>query len=241
MNQPPPAPPAKPAPTRRRRALRFLLILVVGTVLSVPLVRWSLVDWNDLPTSSMEPSILKGDRIVVNRAAYDLKVPLTSLSLLHRGDPQLGDLVVFLSPHDGRRLVKRVIGLPGDEIELRGGQRLYRNGRPAAYTEAGPETLDLLSPELRAHMLVANEDLEGRSHPMMVLANRPPAPTFGPLGIPAGSYFVMGDNRDNSRDSRYFGTVPRESILGRADWVIFSLDRENGFKLRKNRSYIRLR
>lgn len=224
----------------KRRALKVLLILVVGMVLAIPLMRSSLVDWNDVPTSAMEPSILKGDRIVVNRAAYDVRVPFSSIRLLHRGDPEFGDLVVFLSPEDGKRLLFRVVGLPGDLIELRG-KGLHRNGQRAAYTQADQETLGWVSPQLRPHVLVANEDLQGRSHPMMVLANAPAAAQFGPVSVPAGSYFVLGDHRDNSRDSRYLGFVPRESIVGGADWVAFSFDRKDGFKPRGNRFFVGLR
>src|SRR5678815_2482625 len=106
----------------RSRALRLWkkeirpLLLVALVVFAA---RSSLADWNDVPTGSMRPTILEGDRIFVNKLAYDLKVPFTTLHLAEWGNPQRGDIVVFFSPHDEKRLVKRVIGLPGDTVELR--------------------------------------------------------------------------------------------------------------------------
>src|SRR5512140_1756995 len=104
--------------TRARRwgkELRSLLTLA----LVLFAIRSSLADWSDVPTGSMKPTILEGDRVYVNKLAYDLKVPFTTRHVAEWGNPQRGDIVVFFSPHDGQRLVKRVIGLPGDTIELR--------------------------------------------------------------------------------------------------------------------------
>src|SRR5579862_9307176 len=95
-------------------------------------VRSSLADWNDVPSGSMKPTILEGDRVWVNKLAYDLKVPFTTWHLAQWGDPQRGDIVVFYSPYDGKRLVKRVIGLPGDLLELRN-ENLILNGQPVEY------------------------------------------------------------------------------------------------------------
>ena len=92
------------------------LILVVAVM--APL-RSAVADWNDVPTGSMKPTILEGDRVVVNKLAYDLKVPFTTWHLAQWDDPERGDIVVFWSPADGKRLVKRAVGIPGDKIELR--------------------------------------------------------------------------------------------------------------------------
>src|SRR5512142_601015 len=97
-----------------KQEIRPLLIVA----LVVCSVRSSLADWNDVPSGSMKPTILEGDRIFVNKLAYDLKVPFTRWRLANWSDPQRGDIVVFFSPYDGQRLVKRVIGLPGDLLEL---------------------------------------------------------------------------------------------------------------------------
>ena len=105
-------------------------LLVIALVVFA--VRSSFADWNDVPTGSMKPTILEGDRVFVNKLAYDLKVPFTTWHLAEWGNPQRGDVVVFYSPHDGTRLVKRVIGLPGDLVELRN-EQLFLNGHPVGY------------------------------------------------------------------------------------------------------------
>jgi signal peptidase I len=106
-----------------RREIRPLLILA----LVLFSIRSSLADWNDVPTGSMKPTILEGDRVFVNKLAYDLKVPFTTWHITEWSNPHCGDIVVFFSPKDGKRLVKRVIGLPGDTVELQN-ERLVING-----------------------------------------------------------------------------------------------------------------
>src|SRR5277367_4097672 len=94
--------------------------------------RSAIADWNDVPTGSMKPTILEGDRVFVNKIAYDLKVPFTTWHLAQWDNPVRGDIVVFFSPADGMRIVKRVIGLPGDRIELRNDE-VFVNGEPLKY------------------------------------------------------------------------------------------------------------
>src|SRR6187455_1451415 len=101
-------------------------------------LRSSLADWNDVPTGSMRPTILEGDRVFINKLAYDLKVPFTTWHIAEWSNPQRGDIVVFFSPHDGKRLVKRVVGLPGDTVELRDNQ-LVINGMPVEYQPIAEE------------------------------------------------------------------------------------------------------
>src|SRR5207248_6523982 len=98
-----------------REQIRPLAVMLIALFS----VRSSLADWNVVPTGSMKPTIIEGDRILVNKLAYDLKVPFTTWHIAEWSNPQRGDIVVFYSPHDEKRLVKRVIGLPGDSIELR--------------------------------------------------------------------------------------------------------------------------
>src|SRR5687767_15686032 len=114
----------------RRQVAPFAFVVLV--LLSF---RSSIADWNDVPTGSMNPSILEGDRIFVNKLAYDLKVPFTTWHLAEWGEPKRGDVVVFYAPSDGIRMVKRVVGLPGDTLTLRD-NRLYVNGEPADYGDA---------------------------------------------------------------------------------------------------------
>src|SRR5262245_55357541 len=205
-----------------RKEIRPLLILLfIGFSL-----RSSLADWNDVPTGSMKPTILEGDRVFVNKLAYDLKVPFTTWHLAEWSNPRRGDIVVFFSPHDGQRLVKRVIGLPGDTIELRN-NTLVLNGALIEYKPIAEELLRDVAPADRASHVFAAEQLSGQSHAVaaypMVRALR----DFGPYQVPEGRYFMMGDNRDDSFDSRYYGCVERKQIVGQATCVALSFDKKN--------------
>jgi signal peptidase I len=170
----------------------------------------------------MIPSLLPGDLVWVNKLAYDLKVPFTTTHLAEWGNPRRGDVAVFYSPADRIRLVKRVIGLPGDVVESRD-DMIFINGRPLAYA---PLAKGSTGPESSPGAMLAEEGLAGRPHPVRILPARPALRTFGPVVVPPECYFMMGDNRDNSHDSRYFGSVPRRSIVGRATTVIVSADLE---------------
>lgn len=184
-------------------------------------VRSALADWNDVPTESMVPTILAGDRVFVNKLAYDLKVPFTRWRLVRWGEPERGDVVILFSPANEDRLVKRVVGVPGDQIELRDG-RLYVNGVEAEYD---PLRADEVDPAVADQPAVrAIETVEDRSHAMQVLPGKFAVRDFGPVAVPEGHYFVMGDNRDNSFDSRFFGPVALERIVGRAVGVAVSVD-----------------
>ena len=105
-------------------------------VLAFGLIRTAVADYNPVPSSSMHPNILEGDVVLVNRLAYNLKVPLTDVVLARLGDPRRGDIVTFSSPQDGRRLIKRVVGLPGDVVSMQD-KRLLINGRPVGYSVVG--------------------------------------------------------------------------------------------------------
>lgn len=226
----PGAPSASPPSNKwRRRGRTFWRewikpLFIIGAVMFS--FRSAVADWNDVPTGSMKPTILEGDRIFINKLAYDLKVPFTRWRLAHWKDPSWGDVVVLLSPEDNKRLVKRVVGLPGDEIEIRG-NHLYRNGEPAVYTALDQEIIEQIDAEDRPAFLFFSEDVAGREHPIMLSIGSAPHFPQGKFRVPTGQYFVMGDNRNNSRDSRYFGTVERSMILGRATAVALSLDYED--------------
>lgn len=214
-----------------KKEIRPLLILVF--ILFA--VRSSLADWNDVPTGSMRPTILEGDRIFVNKVAYDLKVPFTTWHVAEWGNPQRGDIVVFFSPHDGTRLVKRVIGLPGDTIELRN-NALVINGTPVEYQPIAEERLRDISATERAGRVFASEQLPGQTHAVAGYPAAPAPRTFGPLVVPPGEYFMMGDNRDDSFDSRFYGPVKRGKIVGRATAVVLSFDKSNYWLPRLKRS-----
>ena len=129
--------------------------------------RSAVADWNDVPTGSMKPTILEGDRIFINKVAYDLKVPFTRVRLAQWSNPEWGDVIVLRSPEDNKRLVKRVVGLPGDIVEIRG-MYLYRNGQPAHYLKRPATDFEGVSIRKGQTPFYFDEDVAGRQHPMML-------------------------------------------------------------------------
>ena len=201
--------------------------------------RSAIADWNDVPTGSMKPTILEGDRVFVNKLAYDLKVPFTTWHLAQWNNPTRGDIVVFFSPADGMRLVKRVIGLPGDRIELRN-DGVFVNGEPLKYETLSPKIINELPTAEQPHHQFASEDLAAHPHPVMATPNLRAPRDFGPVTVPAGQYFMMGDNRDNSYDSRFYGCVTRDRIVGRATSVVISYDKTDYYAPRWHRFFTAL-
>jgi signal peptidase I len=199
-------------------------------------LRSAMADWYDVPTGSMKPTILEGDRIVVNNLAYGLRVPFTTKWVTHWNAPRRGEIVTLSSPVDHKRLVKRVIGLPGDHLSLSDG-RLFLNGRPVIYER---ETAGDLPCVHEAGTLLFREELPGRAHLVRMLPNRRGWRDFPEVVVPSGRYFVMGDNRDESGDSRYFGLVEGGQIFGRASRVAMSFDPERHHLPRTDRWMKRL-
>jgi signal peptidase I len=206
-------------------------------ILIVLLLRSFLVEPFRIPSGSMMPTLLVGDFILVNKFAYGLRWPVLNEKFMQIGDPQRGDVVVFRFPQDPSvDYIKRVVGVPGDVIEYRD-KTLYVNGVPAPQTPLGKYTgigagADMTGADLRL------EDLTGLEHQILVDPKWPdykcsPYSTLavgGPLEVPEGSYFVMGDNRDNSNDSRCWGFVPEENLVGKAFAIWMSWDsRLDGF------------
>jgi signal peptidase I len=195
----------------------FLMFLVLFGIF-----RTAVADWNPIPSGSMRPNLLEGDVVLVNRLAFDLKVPLTDIVVTHLGDPRRGDVVTFSSPKDGTRLIKRVIALPGDVVEMRD-EHLIVNGKPAAYSMASeaPEKLPGGATTTALHL---TETMPGQQHRIQVLPQIDAARNFPPVTIPQDQYLMLGDNRDNSADSRFIGLVPRALLIGRAERVLVSAD-----------------
>ena len=187
----------------------------------------AIADWNIVPTGSMKPTIVEGDRVFVNKLAYDLKVPYTTIPLASWHAPQRGDIVVFYSPGDDVRMVKRVIGLPGDTVAVRN-NRLIINEKAVNYGA-------LTTSDTEPGTFPFEEKLDGRPHAIMLLPTLLSRSSFPLLRIPDDHYFVMGDNRDNSKDSRYFGFVKRRRIVGRASAVVISLEKQNAYRPRWER------
>jgi len=234
--------PATVRPMKLKSAARYLWKEWIRSfalpVVAILAAKSAIADINPVPSGSMKPTILEGDVVFVNKLAYDLKIPFTTVHLAHWADPARGDVVVCFEPGDGTRLVKRIVGLPGDTIELRN-ESLLLNGAPVAYFPLAPSAAGVryLDDRNRRTAIFAREELGQRSHAIMVLPRVLALRSFGPLTIPAGNYFAMGDNRDNSKDSRYFGFVPRDAIVGQAKGVFVSADLDHWLKPRFGRFF----
>lgn len=200
--------------------------------------RSAVAELNAVPSGSMRPNLLEGDVILVNRTAYNLKVPLTDVVLARLGDPARGDVVTFNSPKDGTRLVKRLIALPGDVVEMRN-ERLIVNGKPLDYAVQGTMREPIGDGSVEAVRL--DETLAGRHHSIQVLPEVDAMRSFGPITVPADQYLVLGDNRDNSNDSRYIGLVRRDLLVGRAERVVVSADYKGNWLPRPGRFGLSLR
>jgi signal peptidase I len=195
--------------------------------------RSSLADWYDVPSGSMQPTILVGERVVVNKLAYGLKVPFTRMRVASWDTPSRGDVVTFPSPVDGQRMIKRVVGVGGDKVAMRDG-RLVLNGQPLSYEAAEAPAWPLRPGDSHDHGWY-REHLGREAHPVMTTDNRPRLRQWGPVIVPMGHVLVLGDNRDNSADGRVFGFVPCDLVEGRAEAVALSLDRDRWWKPRWGR------
>lgn len=202
-----------------RGLLAFLILLGIS--------RGALADWNYIPSGSMRPNLLEGDVVLVNRVAYDLKVPLTNIIVAHLDEPRRGDVVIFQSPREGTRLIKRLIGLPGDIVEMRG-KVLSINGQTATYAFLGTQDDE---PRLK----VLTEKTGQRDHMIQWDWGVASVDSFGPVRIPADHFLMLGDNRDHSADSRYFGLVRRELLSGRGERILVSADVQHTWFPRFNR------
>ncbi len=203
------------------RSLVFALMLFL-------VVRTFIVEAFKIPTSSMEGTLLVGDFLLVNKAAYGAGVPFLGVALPTMKEPQRGDIVVFNPPHDPlKNYVKRVVGVPGDTLEMRK-KTLYLNGVEmhedfARYLDASGA--DAVHPNMKwqSNHLLAMETApsHGRDRGRQY---RPSRDNWGPLSVPEANYFVLGDNRDSSEDSRYWGFVNRQAIRGQPWIVYYSFD-----------------
>ena len=195
------------------REWRGTLLLLLG----IFAFRSVVADMNQVPSGSMLPTLQIGDRMLVDRAAYDLRIPFTHVSLMRLGEPSRGDVVVFDSQATGERMVKRVVSLPGDVVAMRN-NALTINGKPLSYKVEASDGAGL----------IATEALATRTHELRIQPWHPSdRASFGPVRLPPDQYLMLGDNRDNSLDSRYIGLVPRKELLGRATRVLVSLDPEH--------------
>lgn len=200
--------------------------------------RSAVADWNYIPSSSMNPTLVAGDRVLVNKLAYNLRVPFTLINVTRWSQPAVGDVVTLESPEDGITLIKRVVATGGDTIEMRG-NTLFINGveqprhlvSPEASipTESGPLQVELWQEQLGG-VQIESARIPAFNH----LQN------FAPVAVPEGFLMVMGDSRDNSRDSRFFGLVPVHSVTGQAVRVVLSHDGDKAYMPRPGRWWLRL-
>jgi signal peptidase I len=180
-----------------RRSIRGLLTPLLGLAALLG-ARASLADHYTVPSGSMEPTVLVGDHVCVDKLAYGLRVPTSQTYLLQGDLPARGDVVVLDSPADGEVLLKRIAALPGDLVSIHEG-RLFINGVGVPVEQRADRVVERLG----AHQHELGTDFGG-------------GPDLAPTRVPPGSYLVLGDNRGNSRDGRYFGWVDRNALLGRA-------------------------
>jgi signal peptidase I len=187
-----------------------------------------------IPSDSMMPTLLDGDFILVSKFAYGIKLPVINRQVIAVGTPQRGDVVVFrypgMGPDDPLRnqdYIKRVVGLPGDRITVRD-RRIFINGEPVGLKSIGAYEAESRTRDYRG-FAVLEEQLGDVAHE--ILLGRAPQFAGGPEGewiVGPGEYFVMGDNRSNSQDSRIWGPVPERNLVGKAFFIWLSWDRRNG-------------
>ncbi|HEY3382267.1 MAG TPA: signal peptidase I [Vicinamibacterales bacterium] len=206
VSKPAPAPVA-PQPFRKSTAREYFESIVIAVILAL-FIRTFVVQAFKIPTGSMENNLLIGDHLLVNKFVFGPTASTIEKAILPIRDIRRGDIVVFKYPEDPERdFIKRVIGLPGETLEVKE-KRVYINGRrldePYVHYLEPPSSPSTLNE-------VTSFDLRER---------------YGPVQIPAGKYFMMGDNRDNSQDSRYWGLLPQEYVKGRALLIYWSYESE---------------
>jgi len=191
-------------------------------VLIVLVLRSFIFEPFRIPSGSMMPTLLVGDFILVNKFAYGVRLPVLNTKIIENGAPKRGDIVVFRFPKDPTLdYIKRVIGLPGDRIGYYHKQ-VFINGVPVAQVSNGRYAGGTQGESMTGEGLLT-EELPGVSHQILVRTDDPSI-REGEFVVPNGQYFVMGDNRDNSNDSRFWGAVPEANLVGRAFFIWMSWD-----------------
>jgi signal peptidase I len=187
----------------KKGVLRENIEAILVAIVIALFIRTFVVQAFKIPSGSMKQTLLIGDHILVNKFAYGVKIPYLHKTLIPIDNPQRGDIVVFRYPVDpSKDFIKRVIGIPGDVIEIRD-KKLYINGQRV------------------------NHDYGMHTDPRIFGENARPRDNFGPVTVPPHSLFVMGDNRDESFDSRFWGFVDYKALLGKAFIIYWSWDKDN--------------
>lgn len=211
---------------RSQRGMLFFIGLML-------VFRSAVADWNYVPSSSMNPTLWAGDRVAVNKLAYNLRVPFSLHEIIRWKHPQVGDVITFDAPADGLNLIKRVVATGGDTVAMRD-NTLYVNGRVVPRTLIHERTLIPTEQGVMAEQIWREHRAQGD----ITVARLPSFNRwrdFAAVKVPAGAVMVMGDNRDNSNDSRFIGFIDEHRITGRAVGVVMSHDPEHLFIPRKQR------
>ena len=203
-------------PTLVEYARSFFPVLLL-----VLLLRSFLAEPYQIPSESMVPTLEVGDFILVNKYAYGLRLPVFGTKIVEMGQPERGDVMVFIPPHDPRYFIKRVIGIPGDTVRY-ANKSLYINGERLQYELVG----DVTGRNYRTQMREYLETIDGRTHSIYKNARFERTQEWE---IPPGSFLMIGDNRDKSQDSRYWGLAKEENIVGKA--VAIWLHKDPGWNL----------
>jgi signal peptidase I len=194
---------------KNRRWLTFLLVAIVVAAITPAYVRAYRVGG-----TSDAPSFLEGERVYLLKAAYDLRLPYTGIVVFDHSRPKPGDVVMFHPPGSDATVFKRVIGGPGDTVVMRD-NRLAINGTPSRYERVDATEFEPVAARNNLGEIIESETVAGVTHLVTYTPGAGTHASFGPITIPDDHYFLMGDNRDNSLDSRMYGPVPHRSILGR--------------------------
>ena len=185
---------------KRKSVVREYAEAIGIAILLALFIRTFVVQAFKIPSGSMLPTLMIGDHLLVNKFIYGIRVPFSGKVLVPLKDPKSGDIIVFKFPKDRSiDYIKRVVGVPGDKIEVKN-KKLYRNGEPA------------------------NDPYAHYTSTVVLPGSVSPKDNFGPITVPDGKYFVMGDNRDNSSDSRFWGFVETNDVLGKAMIIYWSWD-----------------
>lgn len=193
-------------------------LLLAAVVLCVFALAPAFVRAYTIAGPSMAPTLFVGDTVLCNHAAYDLRVPYTDRVLRRTGEPRRGDVIVYSDTNKGTLAVKRVVGLPGDDVDLRDNVLLI-NGAATTQNEVKAWGLPAGSEQVVGRGLFT-ERIERGEHLMTYTPGRGDQRDHGPTTVPEGQYFLLGDHRDNSADSRYIGCIAREQIRGRVFYGI---------------------
>jgi signal peptidase I len=192
-------------------------------ILIVLVVRSFIVEPFRIPSGSMMPTLLIGDFILVNKFAYGVRLPVLNLRILDTGTPQRGDVAVFRYPENPKiDFIKRIVGVPGDYVVYRN-KVLYINGEPAAQRYLNGY-IGMGSGNMMTGARLLQEELTGVEHEILVMPGRNDFGGDFEYLVPQGHYFAMGDNRDNSRDSRFWGFLPEENLVGKAFLIWMNWD-----------------